>query len=309
MAPKKKKSAKKSTAKSLSHAKGKSKSHSVKKEASSGRRGLWKGSISFGLVNIPVILETAQQEHKLHFNLIDKRDNSRVGYKQINKSTGKEIDSRNIVKGYEYEKGEYVLLTDADFTRANPKATRAIDIEDFVLISEVDPMLFDRPYYVLPQKGGEKGYALLREVLKKTEKAAIAKIVLHTVQHLAILLVRDEYIVLELLRFASEVKETHEMPGLPEAARTAKVSSREISVAEQLVKGMSSKWKPDKYKDTYREDIMKMVKAKVKGGKTAQVENVEPPETDEATESNVIDLTALLKKSLNKGLKSARERA
>jgi DNA end-binding protein Ku len=268
-------------------------------ETSRGRRGLWKGSIAFGLVNIPILLESAQQEEKIHFRLLDKRDHSPVGYKQINKKTEEEISHKDIVKGYEYEKGEYVLMSDADFKKANPKATKTIDIEDFVALKDVDPLLFDRPYYVIPQKGGEKGYVLLREVLEKTGKAAVAKIVLHTVQHLALLVAREDYIVLELLRFADEVKELHEVDYLDAGTKRTHVTQREIEVAEQLVQGMSSQWRPDKYQNTYRDDLMKLIKNKIKRGATAEVEEVEPAGDTEESAANVIDLTALLKKSLN----------
>lgn len=145
------------------------------------RRGLWKGSISFGLVNIPVYLESAQQDEKIHFRLLDKHDNSPFGYKKINKSTGKEVSASSIVKGYEYEKNQFVFMSEADFKNANVKATGSIDIEDFVDVDEIDPVFFDRPYYIVPQTGGEKGYVLLREALKKSGKAAVAKIVLHTI--------------------------------------------------------------------------------------------------------------------------------
>lgn len=261
-------------------------------------RGLWRGSIAFGLVNIPVTLESAQQEQKIRFHLLDKRDNGPIGYKQYNKKTGREIDRKNIIKAYECEKGQYVLLSDVDFEKANPKATRSIDIEDFISIDDIDPMLFDRPYYVVPQKGGEKSYALLREVLAKSGKAGIAKIVLHSLQHLAAIFVREDYIILELLRFADEVREISEVPRLEDKAR---ISDRELDIAEQLVEGMTSKWDPSKYRDTYREDMMHLIEQKIKSGKTAEVDEVEPAESNEEEISNVIDLTALLKKSLEEG--------
>jgi len=286
---------KKTTRHKITH---KRKTSSEKKTSHGARRGLWKGSISFGLVNIPILLENAQQEEKIHFRMIDKRDNSPVGYRQINKKTQEEITSKNIIKGYEYEKGEYVLMSDADFKKANPKATKTIDIEDFVKLDDVDPMLFDRPYYVIPQKGGEKGYVLLREVLERTGKAAVCKIVLHTVQHLAILMAKEDYIVLELLRFADEVLEIDEVSYLDASVKRTRVSDREVDVAEQLVEGMSAKWNPDKYKNTYRQDLMKLINNKLKRGTTAEVEEVEAPEEEDEKPSNVVDLTALLKKSL-----------
>ncbi len=277
---------------------------SIKKYHGGGRRrGLWKGSIAFGLVNIPIILESAKQEDKIHFRMLDKRDNSPVGYRQINKNTQEEINRSDIIKGYEYKKGEYVLMSDADFKHANPKATSTIDIEDFVDIAEVDPMLYDKPYYVVPQKGGEKGYVLLREVLERKQKAAVAKVILHTVQHLALLMAREDYIVLELLRFADEIKEVHEADFLEDSTKQTKVSDREISVASQLVEGMSSEWSPQKYRNTYRDDLMKLIKNKIKRGTTAAIEEVKLAETDSDSQTNVIDLTALLKKSLGQASK------
>lgn len=274
------------------------------------RRGLWKGAISFGLVNIPIYLESANEEAKLHFHLIDKRDHSPVGYKQINKKTGKPITRAQMVKGYEYKKGQYVLLTDADFKKANVKATSTIDIEDFVDLKEVDPMLFERPYYVVPQKGGEKGYSLLRHALERTGKVAIAKIVLHTVQRLVALMPREEHLILEILRFSNEVKEIHEAEPLPEEVSRAKISERELAGAEQLVKSMESPWDPDKYKNTYRDDLMKMINSRIKRGTTAKVSDVESVDEVASSEaidnSNVIDLTALLKKSLGAATKSGR---
>lgn len=261
------------------------------------KQGVWKGTIAFGLVNIPIVLESAEQEKKIHFRLIDKRDHSPIGYKQINKATGKEVRKDSIVKGYEYERGQYVMIGDADFKKANVKATGVIEIEDFVDVGAVNPMLFEKPYYVVPGSGGEKGYVLLREVLTRTGKAAIAKAVLHTVQHLVMIMPRENYLVLEILRFANELKEINEAEFLDPKVEKMKISEREIKVAEQLVEGMTGKWNPKKYHDTYRDDLMKLIKAKIKKGATAEVEEVEKEE--EVVASNVFDLTTLLKKSLN----------
>ncbi len=262
------------------------------------RRGLWKGAIAFGLVNIPIYLESAIQQKKIRFNLIDKHDHSPIGYKQINKQTGKEVLRTSVVKGYEYEKGEFVLLNEADFKKANAKATNTVEIEDFVDVNEIDPMLFETPYYILPQKGGEKGYILLRDVLERTEKAAVAKIVLHTVQHLVCIMAREDYLILEILRFANEIIEIKEADFFENPIEDVRVSEREISVAEKLVEGMTSHWKPEKYHNTYHEDLMKQIQYKIKHGDTAQVERIKKPAEEEFL-GNVIDLTALLKKSLD----------
>lgn len=262
------------------------------------RRGMWKGYLAFGLVNIPIYLESATQVKKIRFNLIDKHDHAPIGYKQINKNTGKPVLRNSIVKGYEYEKGEYVLMGDSDFKKANVKATNTVEIEDFVELNEIDPMLFETPYYILPQKGGEKGYILLRDVLERTQKAAVAKIVLHTVQHLVCIIPREDYLILEILRFANEIIEVHEARFIDDSFYDVKVSDREISVAEKLVEGMTSKWKPEKYHNTYHDDLMKQIQYKIKHGDTARIEKVEPQASISKTADNVIDLTALLRKSL-----------
>lgn len=173
-----------------------------------------------------------------------------------------------------------------------------MEIEGFVSLTELDSMLFERPYYVIPQIGGEKGYVLFREGLKRAEKAVVAKIVLHTVQYLVAVVARENYLVLEILRFSNEILELHEAAFLDPAIKSIKVSEREVSVAEQLVDGMTSKWSREKYANTYHDDLMKLIKAKIRSGKTQEVTEVEPAEEENEDLSNIIDLTALLKKSL-----------
>lgn len=272
------------------------------------RSSIWKGSISFGLLNIPVTLQTAEQDKDIHFSLLDKSDLAHIHYKKVNAQTGKEVPYGRIVKGYEYEKGHYTVLSESDFKKANVKATQTIDIEDFVLLSEVDPLLFERPYYLVPQKGAEKGYLLLREALKKTKKVAIAKIVIRIKQHLAMLMPRGDYIVLELLRFSHQVKEIHEADYLKDLNKRTTFNSRELKMAEELVAGMTTKWKPDKYKDTYYQDIQKMIKAKVRHGQGHMVKAPIKEEKIETT-SNVVDLMPLLKKSLAASKKPKRAHA
>lgn len=294
--------AKSKTKKTSAATKAKKRWRKPSKEKKTAYRGMWKGSISFGLVNIPISLVSAEEAEKIHFRLLDKKDNAPVGYKNINKRTGREIQRSQIVKGYEAEKGEFVIMTDADFKKANVRATSTIDIEDFVGIDDIDPLLFERPYYIVPREGGEKGYVLLREVLKRTEKSAIAKVVLHTVQRLTSIMVRGDYLILEILRFADEVKEVDEVDFLDDDVKNTKVSEREVAVATQLVEGMTSPWNSDKYRNTYREDLMKLIKAKMKKG-TTSVEDISHDQIEE-TETNVVDLTELLKKSLGTTKKS-----
>ena len=264
------------------------------------RTNIWKGSVSFGLLNIPVTLQSAQEEKELHFSMLDERDLSHIRYKKVNAQSGREVPSEKIVKGYEFKKGKFVIITDQDFEKANVKATKTIDIEDFVLLEEIDTMLFDRPYYLAPQKGAEKGYFLLREALADTEKVAIAKIVIRTKQHLCAVMAKGDYLVLELLRFSNQVKEVHEVDYLKGINKRVKFTPKELKMAEDLIAGMTAKWNPDKYKDTYSSDLMKRIKAKVKRGQGKDVD--EAPEREEVEESsNVIDLLPLLQKSLEKG--------
>lgn len=256
---------------------------------------IWKGSISFGLLNIPVSLQSAELDKSISFSMLDKKDMSRIKYQKISAKTGQEVPSDRIVKGYQYEKGRFVLISEADLKKANVKATQTIDIEDFVLLDEVDPLLFDRPYYLVPQKGAEKGYYLLRDALEETEKVAIGKIVIRVKQHLAMIMARKGHLVLELLRFAHQVKNEKELK-LP-AATKKNYSPKELQMAESLIEGMTSKWKPEQYKDTYYNDMMKSIQSKVRQGKGHRVQEVAKEEEVVPTD-NVIDLMPLLKKSL-----------
>lgn len=259
-------------------------------------RSLWKGAISFGLLNIPIELMSASQEKRMSFHMLDKRDNSAIGYRQYNKKTGNDIDKKNIVKGYEYEKNRYVLLEAKDFVKANPKATQTIDIEDFVELADLDFLLFDKPYYLVPGKNGEKGYVLLRKVLEQTKKVAIAKFVLRNSQHLAAVIPKGDYLILEVLRFANEIQEIEEVDFLDKTQMNrVKISPKELKVAEDLVGGMTVKWKPAQYKDTYQNELSKYVKMKVKKGDT---EVSEDNEKEDMTNTNLVDLMPLLRKSL-----------
>ncbi len=266
-------------------------------------RAMWSGTLSFGLLNIPVSVFSAKEQKSIQFNLLDKNDYGRIGYKQYNKNTGKEVSKKDIVKGYEYEPDQFVLVTDKDFEKANPKASENIDIEDFVDLGEVDPILFEKPYYLAPAKNGVKGYELLRRVMEKTDKVAIGKIVMHGKQKLVAILARGEHLVLEIMRYAKEILEADEIE-LPNDDKLdkVKISDREIKMAKELVEGMTSKWKPEKYKDTYKDDLLKMIKAKVKGGKSIESETPDKPES--TGDRQVIDLMPLLKKSLKQTKKT-----
>ncbi len=257
-------------------------------------RAFWKGSISFGLVNIPVALHPAEESKELSFNQLDRRDLNPIGYKRINKKTEKEVPWSQIVRGYQYRKGTYVVLTDQDLKRANVEATQTIDIVGFVKASQISPLYFERPYYIEPARGGAKAYALLRETLRRTGMVGIASVVMRTRQHMAALLEQDEVLVLEVLRWNHELRSPKglEIPG----EREARVSPKEAHMAVQLVKGMMEKWSPRKYKDTYAADLMALIKRKVASGKTAEVDESEP--APEKRRGVVVDLMPLLKQSL-----------
>jgi DNA end-binding protein Ku len=260
-------------------------------------RGMWSGTISFGLVNIGVRVLSAKEQKDLHFTLIDPTNFSPIGYKYYNKSTGDEISHNDAVKAYEYKSGQYVIMTDADFKKANPKATQTIDIENFVELSEIDPVFFEQAYYLLPNEGGEKGYRLLCDALNKTGKVAIAKIVMHGKQHLVALIPRGNYLLLELLHFADEVKELRELKEWKNEVTKVEAQPREVDMAEKLIADMSVKWDPENYHDTYREDLMKRVQDKVKAGKATEMTEEAPPAVDESS-GKVLDLIPLLRKSL-----------
>lgn len=257
-------------------------------------RVIWNGHISFGLVQIPVGLYAATQDDELDFTLLDRRDHAPVGYRRVNKRTGEEVPWAEIVKGYEHEVGEYVIVEEADLKAANPASTQTIDIVAFVDGADIDPRWYVRPYYVAPPKKSAKAYALLRETLRKSGRVGIAKVVLRTRQYIAALLVHDDVLVLELLRYPTEIRGTaeFELPGRDLAALG--VGEREAQMAGLLVDMLAGKWNPAEHKDEYREDLLRLVEEKVRTGKVAPKRAAEA----EAEGGEVIDLMALLAKSL-----------
>jgi DNA end-binding protein Ku len=260
-------------------------------------RALWKGAISFGLVHIPVSLYPATQSERLSFDMIDKRDFSPIGYRKVNKRTGDEVASDNIVKGYEYDKGEYVVVTTEDFKQANVEATQTVDIVAFVDAAAVAPYYFDTPYYLEPGKRGEKGYTLLREVLRRTGKIGIANVVIRSRQHLAALIPLERMLLMNTLRFSNELRSMSDL-NLPESGMDG-LSEKEIAMAQRLVEDMSEEWKPEQYKDTYSNDLMARIEARIKSGETHTI----TPESKDAAEprrgAEVIDLVSLLRRSLD----------
>jgi DNA end-binding protein Ku len=263
-----------------------------------GARGLWNGAISFSLIHIPVSLHTASRAHQLDLNLLDKRDFAPVGYQRYNKSTGKVVEWNDVVKGYEYEKGEYVVLTDEDFRRANVEASRTIDIQTFVDRDAIAPYYFDTPYFLVPDKNGERVYALLREALEQSKKLAVATFVLRSRQHVAALMPVDKIIVLNTLRYQEEIQ-PHPDVAAAVAKKANASSGRELTMALKLVEEMSEKWKPEVFADTYRDDLLKRVQQKVKAGQTHTLTEPEEEGAERpATGGKVVDLMSLLEKSL-----------
>jgi len=261
-------------------------------------RAIWKGAISFGLVHIPVSLNTAVSSERIDFDWLDKRSMEPVGYKRINKVTGKDIDKDNIVKGVEFEKGRYVVISEDEIRKARPEATQTIDIFSFVKANEIPLQHFDTPYYLSPDKRGGKVYALLRETLEKTGKVALATVVLHTRQHLALVRSLDDALVLITLRWPDEVRGVDSLE-LDKSVREAKVDKRELDMAKRLVDDMSGPWAPDDYHDAFRQTIMDLVEEKASKGKIATVEQGKAAEGGKS--ADILDLTELLKRSLGGG--------
>lgn len=258
-------------------------------------RAIWKGAISFGLVHIPVSLVSATSAQGVDFDWLDKRSMDPVGYKRINKATGKEVSKDNIVKGVAYEKGRYVLLSEEEVRSAHPKSTQTIEIIAFVASDQIPLQNIDTPYFLAPDKRGGKVYALLRETLKKTRKVALANVVLHTKQHLAALMPLESALVLVMLRWPAEVRSLDTLE-LPSDVTKPSLAKAELDMAKRLVDDMSADWQPGDYRDSFQEKIMALVAKKAKAGKIKDVETVKGSE--ERKSADVIDLTELLKRSL-----------
>lgn len=270
-------------------------------------RVLWKGAISFGLVHIPVGLYSAEKRNNFDLTMLDRRNMKPVGFKRYNKETGEDVPWDQIVKGYEYEKERYVVLTDEDFRRANVEATQTIDILRFVEGKEITPMYFETPYYLAPDRRGEKGYALLRETLKHTHKVGIANVVVRTRQYVAALIPVDEVIVMNTLRYADEVRAADELDVPPKNLKAAGVTPRETDMAVKLVEEMTGGWNPEDYRDTYHEDLLKLIDKRIKAGETEIISTAEAQEAEEEpSRGNVVDLMALLKQSVQDKAKGRR---
>ncbi len=253
-------------------------------------RAIWKGSISFGLVNIPIALYPATRNEELKFRLLRATDHSPVNYKRVAEADGREVPWDQIVKGYEYEKGKFIVLGEKDFQRVDLEATQTVDIQDFVNVDEIDPMFFYKPYYLEPQKGGDKAYVLLRDALADGKKVGIAKVVIKTRQYLAGVKAMKHALVLELMHFAEELSDAEKL----NVPKTLEPGKREMDMAKALVDSMTSKWDPEKYHDDYREALLEVIEEKVEaGGK-----EIEEKPKKAATPTKVIDLVAVLQQSL-----------
>lgn len=261
-------------------------------------RTLWKGAISFGLVHIPVGLYSAEKRNSFDLTMLDRRTMKPVGFKRYNKETGEDVSWDDIVKGYEYEKGRYVVLTEEDFKRANVEATQTVDILSFVDGAGIPPMYYETPYYLAPDKRGHKGYALLRETLLQTGKVGIANVVIRTRQYVAVLLPVGDVIVMNTLRYADELRSADEFDVPSRDLKAVGISSREVEMARRLVEGMSDKWKPEEFRDTYHEDLMALIEKRVQAGQTEAITEPAGHEEEQPAKGDVIDLMALLKRSV-----------
>lgn len=275
-------------------------------------RAIWKGAISFGLVTIPVGLVTAEDKaSEISFHNLDKKTMSRVKQKRVSEKSGDEVPWDDIVKGYEYSRGQYVVLEPEEIEAANPKASHTIDIVAVVCRDCIDPPYFNKPYFIVPEQTGRKPYALLREVLERNNQVAVARVVIRTRQYLAALFPEGEALVLDLLRYADELRDTKDLD-LPEKDLSeVGVSEKELDLAQQLVSALVAEWDPEQYTDTYRNDLLDLIKKKVEeGGRTI----TEMPGKEAAPTAQVVDIMDLLKKSLEaaeseKGGKKASDEA
>lgn len=250
---------------------------------------LWKGAITFGLVTIPVSLYPATHREELKFRLLRKHDQSPVNYKRVAEADGKEVPWDQIVKGYEYEKGKFVIIKEEDFARVDVEATQTVDIINFVSLADVDPLLFYKPYYLEVGKGGDKAYVLLRDALTDTGKIAIAKVVIRARQHLAAVKPQKKGLMLELMHFPAELVDIAEF----EKPAEKTISKAEMQMARQLISSMSSDWHPEEYTDEYHTALEKLIEDKIEhGDKTA------PKAVKKRQPTNVIDLVSVLQKSL-----------
>lgn len=266
-------------------------------------RAVWKGSLRFGLVTIPVGLFAAETPDELDLDLIEKKSHAPVGYQRINKKTGRSVKPADVVKGYQLAKGRYVVLSDEELKRAVPEATQTIDVVGFVESTAIPPIYFERPYYLAPTGHGERAYALLREALARAGRYALARLVVRTRQYVAAVYPWERVLVVHLLRYAHELRDAKELD-LPAALPRGAASSKEMAMAEKLVASMEEEWRPEEFKDEYRDELLALIRKKARTGKEIEVDTA-PQE--EKPKGEVVDLMALLKQSVTeRGGKRAR---
>jgi DNA end-binding protein Ku len=254
-------------------------------------RAIWTGSISFGLVNVPVKVFSAVNQHDIRFNQFDKRGH-RIHLKRVAEKTGREVEYKDIVKGYEVARGKFVMIDPEELDAYRPRTTRTIDIEDFVALEEIDPIYYEHTYYLAPasdEAGGAKAYQLLLESMERQKKVGIGKVVMRTKQYLAAIRPLDGVLAMSTMLFADEVVAKSEVPGIPK--RKASVSDREVKLASQIIDSLTTDWKPERYKDTYRRQVLELIKRKAAGKEIVAREEEEPS-------SKVVDLMAALEESL-----------
>ena len=263
-------------------------------------RSIWKGAIAFGLVNIPVGLTSAESRPDIQLHMVDSKNHARIRYERVNADTGEEVPWDRMVKGYEHEDGKFILLTEDDLEAVQPKLTKTIEIESFVSLDDIDPILFDKPYYLEPDKRGRKAYALLREALRQTGKAGISKVVIRTREYLSAMFVRDDALILMLLRFPQEIRASSKLDLPAASGEEFKPKKNEMDLAVRLIDEMTGKWTPDEYHDEYREALMAFIEKKVTSGDA--VDDVkEGGEREETGGSNVLDLAEYLQRSIKGG--------
>ena len=256
-------------------------------------RSIWKGSISFGLVNIPIALFPATREEDLKFHMLRKSDLSPINFKRVAQADGKTVEWADIVKGYEYEKGKFVILKEDDFKRVDVEATHSIDIVDFVALEEINPMYFSKPYYVEPGKGADRAYALMKAALVESGKVGIAKVVIRTKQHLAAVKANGDLLVLELMHFEKELLDAGGVKA-PEATPQGK---KELQMATALIDSMTRPWDPKHYQDEYTKALLEVIDEKIAaGGKDIPLKG---KEGQGKPTTNVIDLVSVLQQSIN----------
>jgi DNA end-binding protein Ku len=261
-------------------------------------RSFWSGTLSFGLVEIPVRLHSAEQSRELSFKLLDRKDLSPIGYRRFNKNTDEEVPWDRIVKGYEYEDDRYVVLTDEDFARANVEATQTIEILAFVDRTAIPPVFFESPYFIEPSKRASKAYVLLREALSRSGRIGIGRVVLRTRAHLVAVVVWKGALVLEVMRYGYELRDPGQLEIPAEGSRSARISAPELRMAERLIEDMvEPEWDPARYHDEYRDDLLALIEKKIKSGKTHVIDESKPAAARKRP-SEVMDLMPLLEKSL-----------